>query len=80
MTKVSVVPEGTLDRVTTNPRRRRPVLRTLSTLLVLAGLGVASVAGPTLWTRFVAWQYRLRGYRQVYTQSGCVGRYEWKKD
>ncbi len=54
MTKVSVVPEGTLDRVTTNPRRRRPVLRTLSTLLVLVGLGAASVAGPTLWTRFVA--------------------------
>lgn len=54
MTKVSVVPEGTLDRVTTNPRRRRPVLRTLSTLLVLAGLGAASIAGPTLWTRFMA--------------------------
>ena len=47
-------PAGTLDRVTTNPRRRRPVLRTLSTLLVLAGLGAASIAGPTLWTRFMA--------------------------
>lgn len=47
-------PAGTLDRVTTNPRRRRPVLRTLGTLLVLAGLGAASIAGPSLWTRFMA--------------------------
>ncbi len=47
-------PAGTLERVTINPRRRRPVLRTLGTLLVLAGLGAASIAGPTLWTRFMA--------------------------
>ena len=47
-------PAGTLERVTTNPRRRRPVLRTLGTLLVLAGLGAASIAGPSLWTRFMA--------------------------
>ena len=40
--------------MTAQTRRKRPVVRTLGVLVVVATLGALTIAGPALWTRWMA--------------------------